>query len=145
MTSCARSNVNVLVDADVWSEALRRAVGLESNEVRVLRDLIAEDRVQLIGALRQEILSGIREGERFERFKTQLRSFPDRHIEPERYEEAAELFNRCRAKGLQGSQTDFLICACAMAWKQPILTKDRDFKRYQTLIPIRLLLEEESA
>ena len=29
--------------------------------------------------------------------------------------------------------------------KQPILTKDRDFKRYQTLIPIRLLLEEEGA
>ena len=135
--------MNVLVDANVWSEALRRNQSREpeSSEVRVLRDLILEDRVQLIGALRQEILSGIREGERFERFKMKLRSFPDRLIELQRYEEAAEFFNRCRANGLQGSQTDFLICACAIAWGQPILTKDRDFKRYQTLIPIRLLLE----
>jgi predicted nucleic acid-binding protein len=136
--------VNVLVDSNVWSEALRRDQSLVSSEVQVLRDLILEDRVQLIGALRQEILSGIRESERFARFKEKLRAFPDHEIEPERYEEAAAFFNQCRTQGIQGSHTDFLLCACAVAWNQPILTKDQDFRRYQALIPIQLLLDSTS-
>jgi len=35
-------------------------------------------------------------------------------IKKEDYELAAELFNKCRAKGIQGSNTDFLICSIAL-------------------------------
>jgi predicted nucleic acid-binding protein len=133
--------VNVLVDADVWSAALQRHRGPESAEVRVLRELILEERVEIIGPVRQEILSGIREGERYERFRQTLRSFPDRPVELERFEEAAAYFNICRQRGIQGSSTDFLLCACAIAWNQPILTKDQDFKRYRQHLPLHLLLE----
>jgi predicted nucleic acid-binding protein len=40
---------------------------------------------------------------------------------------AAGFFNRCRAKGVQGSNTDFLLCALALRRKIPILTNDADF------------------
>jgi predicted nucleic acid-binding protein len=133
--------VNVLVDSDVWSDALRRQSQAISTEVQTLRDLILEDRVQLIGPVRQEILSGIREGVRYERFRQTLRGFTERPIERQRFEEAAAHFNLCRSHGIQGSSTDFLLCACSIAWNQPILTKDQDFRRYRQFIPIQLLLE----
>jgi len=54
------------------------------------------------------------------------------------YEEAATFFNRCRAKGIQGSNTDFLICAVAVRNEFPIFTTDADFIHFATVIPIKL-------
>lgn len=39
-------------------------------------------------------------------------------------ERAAEFYNHCRNKGVQGSNTDFLICAVAARFKTPIFTTD---------------------
>ena len=41
-----------------------------------------------------------------------------------------EHFNTCRAAGVQGSNTDFLICAAAERRQFSILTTGRDFVRY---------------
>lgn len=35
-----------------------------------------------------------------------------------------------KAKGVQGSNTDFLICAVANRLKFPIFTTDNDFKKF---------------
>ena len=128
----------VLVDSDVWSEALRRKKGKESLSVLALRTLVSEGAVVMIGPIRQETLSGIKEAERFEKIKETLRAFPSQKIDEPIYEMAATFFNLCRSKGIQGSHTDFLICACAVAWETPILTKDKDFKLYSNYIPIEL-------
>ena len=56
----------------------------------------------------------------------------------EDYEQAAEFFNTCRSKGLQGSNTDFLICAAAVRNNFPIYTTDHGFERYAQHLPIRL-------
>jgi predicted nucleic acid-binding protein len=56
----------------------------------------------------------------------------------EDYEEAASYYNRCRSKGIQGSSTDYLICAIATRHDLAIFTDDRDFGRYSKLLPIRL-------
>ena len=61
---------------------------------------------------------------------------PDEEIGTAIYEMAASFFNACRSQGIQGSHTDFLICACAVSWKAHILSKDKDYIRFQKNIPI---------
>jgi predicted nuclease of predicted toxin-antitoxin system len=51
---------------------------------------------------------------------------------------AAEHFNTCRAQGVQGSNTDFPICAVAERRSLPILTTDTDFTRLARILPITL-------
>jgi len=127
----------VIVDSDVWSEAFRRK-GKESVSVLALRTLVSEGTVVMIGPIRQETLSGIRDTQRFEMIRDALRAFPSQRISEPIYELAASFYNLCRSKGVQGSNTAFLICACAVEWKASILTKDKDFQRYVNYLPIDL-------
>lgn len=53
-------------------------------------------------------------------------------------EEAATAFNRCRERGIQGSNTDFLICAAAMRRKLAIYTTDGDFPQYAKVLKLDL-------
>jgi len=131
--------VKVLVDTDVWSEALRRKKGKKSTYVDELVDLIQEGRLEIIGPIRMEVLSGIRDKEVFDSFSDKLAAFSDRPIESEVYILAAKFFNLCRGKGIQGSNTDFLICACSVHWGVPILSKDKDYILYRKHLPIKLI------
>ena len=131
--------MRVIVDTDVWSEALRKKKGKKSAYVDELIDLIQESRLEIIGPIRMEVLSGIREIEVFEAFSERLAAFPDRVIPSDVYVLAARFFNLCRSKGIQGSNTDFLICACSVQWNVPILSKDKDYMLYKKHIPIDLI------
>ena len=135
--------MRVLVDTSVWSLALRRSARNLSRTERgiteLLRDLIGEGRVAMVGPIRQEILSGIRDEKTFERLRERLGAFPDEEIGTEEYEEAARCANRCRAAGISGSTVDYLICAIALRRGLAILTTDRDFVRYARVLPIRLI------
>ena len=130
--------MKVLVDTAVWSLALRRRGGARHPAVEDLRALIDEGRVAMIGPIRQELLSGIRTRESFERLREALRPFGDESLEREDFERAAEHFNTCRAQGIQGSNTDFLLCAVAERRKMPIFTTDTDFTRFAAALPIVL-------
>jgi len=130
--------VKVLVDTSVWSLALRRRAGAEGPEVQELRSLVDEGRVAMIGPIRQELLSGIRTAASFDRLRDHLQPYSDEQLETADFERAAEHFNTCRARGVEGSNTDFLICAVAERRKLPILTTDADFSRFAVLLPITL-------
>jgi predicted nucleic acid-binding protein len=129
--------MKVLVDTSVWSLALRRRSPSHPS-VEELRGLITAGRAAMVGPVRQEVLSGIRDGTAFERLRDHLSAFPDERITTTDYERAAEFFNRCRATGLQGSSTDFLLCAVAIRGQMPLLTTDGDFSRYAKVLPLRL-------
>ncbi len=131
--------MKVIVDTDVWSEAFRKPKGKESKQVAILKELILDGRVEMIGMIRLEILSGIRELERFEKFSKSLEAFSDKQVETSSYILAAKLLNLCRKNGIQGSLTDFIICACSIEWKTAILTKDKDYSLYSKYIPIELI------
>ena len=135
--------MKVLVDTDVWSEALRKKKGAKSNFVAELSLLIEEGRVQLIGPLRMEILSGIRDDKIFGRLKKYLEAYPDRTLDSEIFVLAAQFLNLCRSKGVQGSNTDYLLCACSVLWEMPILSKDKDFLHFQKFLPIELTKPRE--
>ncbi|TVR42382.1 MAG: hypothetical protein EA402_11765 [Planctomycetota bacterium] len=47
-------------------------------------------------------------------------------------------FNTCRAKGIQGSHIDFLICSAAIGNGWSIFTDDPDFTLYSRHLEIRL-------
>ncbi len=132
--------MKVVVDTSVWSLALRRNPPDEAVlVVNQLRDLIADGRVVLVGAVRQEVLSGIRHLEQFTRLRDYLRAFPDIELTFEDYELAAEFYNICRTKGIQDANTDFLLCAVAYRRSYTILTTDKDFDSFLGNIPISLL------
>ncbi len=131
--------MKVLVDTDVWSEALRKKKGKKSDYVLELIDLIQEGRVEIIGPIRMEILSGIRDTATFKAFSEKLSAFLDRNLDSNIFVTAAKFFNVCRSKGIQGSNTDFLICACSVQWNIPILSKDKDYELYKKHIPIEVI------
>lgn len=130
--------MSVLVDTSVWSEALRRAKKIESDVVREFRSLILEHRVEIVGPIRQELLSGLREDAQFEKLEKHLAAFPDLPLVSEDYTMAAKFFNICRSKGVQGSNTDFLICAVAVRRQLAIYTTDKDFSLFAKRLPIVL-------
>jgi len=130
--------MKVLVDTSIWSKALRRSEGQNPIERQLLTDLIASQRALIIGPIRQEILSGIREERQFEELKDRLIPFPDIPLLTEDFVTAAKFFNLCRAKGIQGSNTDFLICAVAVNNRLSIFTADEDFAHFQKVLPISL-------
>jgi predicted nucleic acid-binding protein len=130
--------VNVIVDTSVWSYALRRRRSQEHPSVGVLQQLVVDGQVRILGCIRQEILSGIRSPEQFRLLRDQLRAFPDEVLESKDYERAAEFFNICRQKGIQGSNTDLLICAVAANRDYSILTADQDFREFQRVLGFKL-------
>ena len=133
----------VLVDTSVWSLALRRRrEQLSSSEAKLatmLAELIREGRVELLGLIRQELLSGIRDEAQFLKLLNMLRAFHDPNLEIADYEEAARINNLCRSRGIAGSAIDFLICAVAHRRQWAIFTNDHDFHKYASVIPLQLL------
>lgn len=126
--------MKVLVDSCIWSLNLRRrsAASLSSDEQRAatsLIEIIRDQRAVIIGPIRQEVLSGIKEPAQFEKVRTALAAFPDEPITTRHYEEAAHLFNLCRSRGVQCGPIDMLICAVALENHWRILTSDQGLKR----------------
>lgn len=128
--------MKVLVDTCIWSYALR-----SKNEEIVARltELINDSRVVVIGAIRQEILSGIKSKKQFKQIKQNLSAFDDIALKQMDYELAAEVFNNLRTKGIQGANTDFLICAVAINHNLKIYTNDQDFENFAQHLDIKLL------
>ena len=132
--------MRILVDTSVWSLALRKKTLTKEEEivVRELKELIYELRVIMMGSIRQELLSGISDDEKYRTLKEKLRSFEDLELNQEDYEKAAEIANTCRKKGIQGSHIDFLIAASALNRNISIFTTDKDFENYKKTFSLKL-------
>ena len=134
--------MTVLVDTPIWSFAYRRArrTAQEQLVVDELTNLIRREATVLIGAVRQEVLSGINDSKHFEAVRVTLRGFVELPLTASEFEQAAMLHNHCRRKGVQGSPTDFLICTASLRNDAPIFTTDRDFARIAKHTGVRLHL-----
>ncbi len=130
--------MRVLVDTSVWSLALRRSGHVQNPVAEELKRLITGHLTEIIGPIRQELFSGIRDQAQFDLLEARLACFPDLPLHAEDYVTAAKMFNLCRAKGIQGSNTDFLICAVAVRHDFAIFTNDDDFRLCAKCLPIGL-------
>ena len=130
--------MRVIVDTCVWSLALRRSGAVESAEAAELATLVRDSRVEMLGPIRQEILSGVRSQQQFGSLRKHLGAFPDFPIETDDYVLAATFYNLCRSNGVQGSNTDFLICAVGVRHRLAVFTTDGDFELFSAHLPIVL-------
>jgi len=131
--------VTILVDTSVWSLALRRRkAALLSAEEQRLTSLLAEairnGQVAMIGPIRQELLSGIREQAQFEKIKRALQAFRDETVDTSDYEEAARLYTLCRNKGAVCGPVDMLICAVATRRRWAVLAHDAGMSRFLRIV-----------
>ena len=132
--------MKVLVDTPVWFYALCAECEGFDLHVEALKRLIMDQRVLMIGAIRQEVLSAYSDLRKFELLKQKLDAFENTAVLDEDYIQAALFANICRLNGIRGSNANFLICAAAIRLKASILTTDKDFERYQQYLPIQRYL-----
>ncbi|HEY2548170.1 MAG TPA: PIN domain-containing protein [Candidatus Acidoferrum sp.] len=134
--------MNALVDTSVWSLALRRKTedlsATEKGIVLELDDLVREGRVRIIGLIRQELLSGVRNAGQYEKLRTSLRVFLDEVVSTSDHEAAAQANNHCRTKGIAMTTVDALICSIALSRDWSVFTSDPDFKHYAKVLTIEL-------
>lgn len=130
--------MKVLVDTSVWSDAFRRNHPIRGNHAHELAQLIEDGDAAMVGPIRQELLSSIPDATTFMRLQRAIAAFADEPLHTEDYESGAKCFNACRARGIQGEHTDFLICAFAMRRGMPIFSIDKDFTSYAKVLPIIL-------
>jgi predicted nucleic acid-binding protein len=135
LQEAAASLVNILVDTSIWSLSLRRAKRVDDGASKELAELIREGRVVMMGPVRQELLSGIKVKAQFELLRDHLQAFA---LESADYEDAADAFNRCRERGIQESNTDFLVCAVALRRNLAVYTADKDFLQYEKVLKMKL-------
>jgi predicted nucleic acid-binding protein len=129
--------MKILVDTCIWSYALRhKNPDLEIETI--LKEIIKDGRLVIIGPIRQEILSGISKETQFEFLKELLSPFEDVPLTSNHFIKAAEFSNMCMKKGIQGSNTDLLICSIAYLENLEIFTTDLDFNKYKKYLPIKL-------
>jgi hypothetical protein len=143
--------MSVLIDAPVWSLALRRKAAQLNREERLLveewKSLVWGGRARLAGIIRQEVLSGIRDARDFERLRERLAVFDDVPAGASDYECVASYFNVCRAKGISGTSTcSSARSLCATNW--PSLRQTRTSSATRGSFPsscIRSVLPGSSA
>lgn len=134
--------MKIIVDTCVWSLALQHNKSTANSIIAELRSLILDFRVQMIGPIRQEIISGIKYENQFQNLKENLSGFTDLQLIENDYILAAQFYNLCRSKGIQGSNTDLLICAVSANYNLGIYTTDQDFQHFSKHLPINLHIPE---
>ncbi len=130
--------MKIIIDTCVWSLALRHNHKSQNEIIAELKSLILDFRVQMIGPIRQEILFGVKYDTQFQKLKNHLSGFNDLQLNEDDYIVAAQFYNLCRSKGIQGSNTDFLLCAAAVNHDLGIFTTDLDFVHFSKHLPIIL-------
>jgi len=137
--------MKTIVDTCVWSLALRRQdpsklTAVDLQIIAQLQEAIREGRVIIIGPIRQEILSGIRNKARFAKTQALLDPFRDEEIAAEDFVDAARLFSICRDHSVACGAVDILICAIAARLHYDILTNDQGLRRCIQLLRTQRLM-----
>lgn len=131
----------VLIDTNIWSAFPRRSKEKEEALRRNFFELVESSRIAIIGPIRQEVLSGVRDPVRFEKLLEYLDGFSDEEIVTKDYEDAARLQNACSSKGIASTAIDLLIVAFAVNRGIEIYTRDGDFERYQQIANLHRFVE----
>ena len=132
----------ILLDTSVLSRVFRRQRSgpAETRIQAAVQSLMTSDiELGLPGIVLQEVLSGIRSERQFTDLRRQLVSAfvivlptTDEHVS------AAQLRNRCLAKGVSASGIDCLIATMTMSGGHELFAMDADFDAIARLAPLKL-------
>lgn len=121
----------VLVDSSLW-------IAVERGQIDFL-DLLPEDEeIAICPTVVLEVLRGTRP-ERHHKTRALLMraTMLDAPTPLERFEEAVQIYLRCRDDGITPSTPDSLIAACAIANDIPLLHDDSDFDHIADVVPLK--------
>ena len=128
----------ILVDSSVWISFFNAQ---QNFQVEVLKASIARDEdVCLSVHILMEILQGFRADKEFEQVYGYLRMFPivDMGGRPS-YVTAAQIFRRCRKKGITIRRgMDCIIAQTAIENDLVLLHDDADFDRISSVVPLKI-------
>ena len=122
----------IVLDTSVLSAAFRKREKLEeeSDVATLLKRLVRQDvPLAIPGIVLQELLSGVRTSDHFERLQTVVEGFPVLTAERDHHVFAARVSNTCRRAGVSATTIDCLIAAQTIVARGRLLTLDRDFGR----------------
>jgi hypothetical protein len=95
--------MTVLVDTTIWSLALRRRPGhlsrAQGGLVAEWRRLVEDGAAAIVGPIRQEVLSGVRDRSMFARLQVHLAGFDCIEITLDDYDQAARFYNELGRRG----------------------------------------------
>ncbi len=130
----------IVVDTSVLSMVFRRASPVVLHPVVPLFSQLVEDDQDLgiPGIVFQELLSGVRDAEAFERLATALSGFPLLLADEQTHRNAARVRNLCRAGGVAAASFDCLICAHTLERNAELLTLDADFTHMAAIVGLKL-------
>lgn len=131
--------MNLFVDTNVWSLALRRDTPSDHAAVILLRkSLLAGDGIFITGIVLQELLQGFHGPKDRARIIEHLQALPLLNPTRETHIQAAQLRNLCRRNGVQLGTIDALIAQLCIEHKLALLTTDNDFAHAARFVPLRL-------
>ncbi len=131
----------LLVDSSVWVLADRREISL--SELLPVDEIVATCPI-----IAQEILRGTHNAKHYGILRQVLFQVEmlDSPTPFERFEEAAQVFLRCRDFGVTPrSSVDCLIVATALAHDVTLVHNDRDFENISRVLPLRTLRPTRSS
>jgi predicted nucleic acid-binding protein len=132
----------IALDTSVLSLAFRRtrrAASREHPAVQRLREAIREGvPVLLPGICLQEVLSGVRTPEQFDRLTRVLSPFPVLLASRAHHVAAARIANACRTAGVAATAVDALIAAITLEHRARLLTTDGDFEHIAGVCGLQL-------
>ena len=128
----------MLVDTAVWIDWIR---GRETVATRLLDIALDKGDVVLAPVIVQELLQGARDEPSLDELKAMLSGQPMLMPGLETHVAAAEVYARCRWRGLTvRSPHDCLIACLALEHGEPLLAEDRDYRVIRQVLPDLKLL-----
>lgn len=131
----------ILVDTSVWIEFFN---GVKSTGVQMLEDLIErEEDVCISDYILAEVLQGFRKDRDFELAQRHLLRFPVYSLyDLDSYIKAAQIYRRCRQKGVTIRKTaDCMIAQTAIENNLVLLHHDSDFDKISSVCPLNIYRE----
>ena len=135
----------IILDTSVISLALRRRKpDRNSSPVRLLYKFIDEEAdLSVPGIVVQEVLSGVRTQQAFERLQSELEHFDVLLATWDDHLLAAQLVNQSLDQGFVLKTVDALIAAQTIAREARLFTLDQDFEQIATHAGLSLLRVED--
>jgi tRNA(fMet)-specific endonuclease VapC len=115
----------VIADTSAWVDFIKRP---NEGVGAIVRDLMRDGEIVLVGVARAEILRGLREPE-WTRVDSLLDSLPYLEMTSAAWRRAGRIAMELAANGMVTPMTDVFIAALAIEGDHEVLTRDRHFER----------------
>ena len=114
----------IIADTDIWIDFIKKP---QSSTAQAARDLLADDRLAMVGMVLTEVLRGVRDARG--RFLDLADAVPFLETSKQAWIESARIASRLHRAGTPIPITDACIAAVAIENDCELFTRDKHFER----------------